>query len=116
MSMIRLLPDPRWLAQHQQHWQLKSNISLSLQLPDPFKELRLNAACTKYKAIRACPLYKIHPSFLLQYMHFYPHSCFNSMDTRGQREGDGGGRLSWVLLRGNPMKWHTAKQAWRWAL
>lgn len=51
---------------------------LSLQLPDPLKQIRLNAAYAKYKEIKVCPLFKIHPSFLLQHTHFYPQACFNS--------------------------------------
>lgn len=56
-----------------------------MQLPDLFKEL--SAICTKYK-IKVCPLYKIHPSFLLHHTHFYSQTCFKFTDMRGQVEGD----------------------------
>lgn len=71
---------------------------------------------TKYKEIRACPLYKILPSFLLQHTYFYPQACFNSMDARGQGKVMAGEGYLGYLLRDSSMKLHTANQAWRWAL
>lgn len=80
--------------------QRKCEYRLSLQLPELLKQLRLNAAYIKYKEIKACPLFKIHPSFLLQHTYFYPQACFDSMDTRGQGDGNGRVRLSWVPFEG----------------
>lgn len=69
-----------------------------MQLPDLFNKLRCSATCTKYKEIRACSLYKIHPLFLLHHTHFYSQTCFNFTDMRGEVEGDIRGGLAWVYF------------------
>lgn len=69
-----------------------------MQLPDLFNKLSLSETCTKYKEIRACPLYKINPSFLLHHTHFYFQTDFNFMDMGGQVEGDVRGGLPWVYF------------------
>lgn len=69
-----------------------------MQLPDLLNMLRVRATCTKYKEMRACPLYKIHPSFLLHHTHFYSQTGFEFMDMGGQVEGDVRGGLPWVYF------------------